>query len=200
MSTNAVYANVLLKDGQIIFFHTGRLRQSPFDYYKEFMYAGMDMLRELASKNYQNEFCKLKNTGNAAFKEAAEWYRKFPIHKMYKGFMPYDVMGDMVETIDHTVDTLLNQTFVNSTTTTAEGKSESYTNTSGWISVKDDIPKDNKDVFVVVNDIVRGEPCRHIAVGYYIPAAEHWVVSEVRCMTDEVTHWMPAVPLPEEEA
>lgn len=59
-----------------------------------------------------------------------------------------------------------------------------------WISVEDELPRDWNDV-ILIND---GE----IGIGYYDVSRKEWR-DYTKSYTCNITHWMPAPELPEEE-
>lgn len=59
-----------------------------------------------------------------------------------------------------------------------------------WISVKDELPGNWNDV-ILIND---GE----IGIGYYNVSRKEWR-DYTKSYTCNITHWMPAPELPEEE-
>lgn len=82
------YANVLLKDGKIMFWRSGSLCNSPYDFYKDFYYAGLKMTDELATGRYRVVSHRIPYIGS---KEDKDFYKQFPIHEESKGRKPYEV-------------------------------------------------------------------------------------------------------------
>ena len=85
------YANALLKDGKIMFWYTGRNScKIPEDFYKDFYYAGLNMLLELQTGKYKLITEKIECLDHKSFSDAAtQFYRQFKLHENYKGCKPY---------------------------------------------------------------------------------------------------------------
>ena len=62
----------------------------------------------------------------------------------------------------------------------------------GWISVKDSLPKDSRDVLIHTKDYA-------ITTGCYIRSSGEWWRTGNPCSRYTVTHWMPLPEPPEEE-
>lgn len=90
-----VWANALLSDGEILFWHTGRERIDFFDFNKDFYYAGIGVeyaaahKLELVKKKFEvdeDDIC----ANNRVFEvDARDFYRQFRISPDCKGEKPY---------------------------------------------------------------------------------------------------------------
>lgn len=87
---NEVWANAVLKDGKLIFWYTGDKANDIYDFNKDFVYAGLNMRKELENHDYTLVKKKMESTGNEAFfEEAPEFYRQFELCHGYNGARPY---------------------------------------------------------------------------------------------------------------
>ena len=69
---------------------------------------------------------------------------------------------------------------------------------SGWISVKDRLPRDQDTVIVAINDDSGDTPYKYAYFGWYMSEAKCWIVDdEIR--RGEVYAWMPLPEPPKEE-
>lgn len=84
MEERKIYANAVLKDGKLIFWWTGDKCKDVYDFYKDFMYAGLNMLDEIKNHNYE-----LKTQEVESFENDKEFYRLFELHEGFKGRKPY---------------------------------------------------------------------------------------------------------------
>lgn len=86
MENRKIYANALLKDGKIMFWWTGDKCDSKYDFYKDFMYAGLNMVDEFKNNDYALDSKQVDD-----FEKSAEaFYRQYPIHEDSKGARPYE--------------------------------------------------------------------------------------------------------------
>ena len=90
-----IYANAVLKRGKIMFWYTGDKCEKVEDFYKDFMYAGLHMVKELQTGEYElvtekvgisDEYGAIPKDVN---KKAGEFYKQYELHENYKGSMPY---------------------------------------------------------------------------------------------------------------
>ncbi|GAG11897.1 unnamed protein product [marine sediment metagenome] len=66
-----------------------------------------------------------------------------------------------------------------------------------WISVKDKLPEDCKNVLCYIKDI----ECKFYGEGYYYESIKHWYLRKTRTNGNyEVTHWMPLPEPPKEKS
>ena len=93
-----VYANALLSDGKILFWYTGGECKDWHDFYKDFYYAGLNMIEY--EKSHRLELDKIGfeikpsswGYNNFIFEVLAkEFYRQYPISEDSKGRKPYEV-------------------------------------------------------------------------------------------------------------
>ena len=69
---------------------------------------------------------------------------------------------------------------------------------SGWVSVKDRLPRDQDTVIVAINDDSGDTPYKYTHIGWYMSEAKCWIVEdEIR--RGEVYAWMPLPEPPEED-
>lgn len=70
---------------------------------------------------------------------------------------------------------------------------------SGWISVKDRLPRDQDTVIVAINDDSGDTPYKYAYFGWYMSEAKCWIVDdEIR--RGEVYAWIPLPEPPRENA
>lgn len=82
------YANALLKNGKIMFWWSGDKCNSPYDFYKDFYYSGMNMKKELETGEYSLVSQEISAIGS---QDEENFYRQFEIHEDSKGKKPYEV-------------------------------------------------------------------------------------------------------------
>lgn len=83
MEDRKIWANAVLKDGKLMFWWTGSECHDVYDFYKDFMYAGLKMLDEVASGK-----CELKKKIVSGFDDIS-FYEQFELHEDFKGRKPY---------------------------------------------------------------------------------------------------------------
>ena len=89
-----VYANALLSDGKILFWYTGERCTSPWDFNKDFYYAGINLLEYEKAHELrivrQNFLQRTPEDNYRIFNEAAPaFYRMFEISPDSVGERPY---------------------------------------------------------------------------------------------------------------
>lgn len=84
---NKKYANVLLKDGKIMFWWSGDKCNSEYDFYKDFFYSNLNMAEELKSGKYSIVTQEIPFIGS---EEEQNFYKQFEIHPQSKGKKPYE--------------------------------------------------------------------------------------------------------------
>lgn len=89
-----IWANALLSDGNLLFYYVGDCDCSVYSFYKDFYYAGIDMVRY--SKEHKLEVAKMQFTifdekyNNYVFDVlATDFFKLFPISPDSKGSKPY---------------------------------------------------------------------------------------------------------------
>lgn len=83
MGERKIWANVILKDGKILFWWTGDECNDIYDFNKDFYYAGLSMSRELATGRYLLRKQRVNEFDDDSF------YRNFELHEDFKGRKPY---------------------------------------------------------------------------------------------------------------
>lgn len=88
---NKAFTNALLKDGKIMFWWTGKSRCTmPEDFYKDFYYAGMNMVSELQTGRYELVTGEIEYLNNEEWVKASQqFYKQFALHEDFKGAKPY---------------------------------------------------------------------------------------------------------------
>ena len=90
-----VWANALLSDGEIMFWHTGRERIDFFDFNKDFYYAGIGVeyaaahKLELVKKKFEVDEDDIYANNRVFEVDARNFYRQFRISPDSKGEKPY---------------------------------------------------------------------------------------------------------------
>ena len=79
-----IYANVVLKNGKLIFWLTGNKCNDVNDFNKDFYYSGLNIVDELKNYNYE-----LKSEKINSFDEDKNFYKQFELCDGYKGKKPY---------------------------------------------------------------------------------------------------------------
>lgn len=83
MLERIVWANAVLKDGKLMFWRTGREMREVWDFNKDFLYSGMDMVKDIESGRYTLEKQIVSGFDDDSF------YRKFELHEDFNGKKPY---------------------------------------------------------------------------------------------------------------
>lgn len=78
-----IWANAVLKDGKLMFWRTGREMNEIYDFNKDFLRSGLNMIQEIESGRYV-----LKKQIVSGFDDDS-FYRKFELHEEFKGMKPY---------------------------------------------------------------------------------------------------------------
>lgn len=84
MEERKIWANVVLKDGKLLFWRTGNEKYSICDFSKDFYTCHMRMIEEIASGRYVFR----KQVANGFDDDS--FYRKFELHEDFKGRRPYE--------------------------------------------------------------------------------------------------------------
>lgn len=79
------WANAVLKDGKIIFWWSDDKCQGIEDFYKDFCYAGLNMLDEIKTGRYSLAQKEIARIGL----DDREFYKNFPLHEDFRGYKPY---------------------------------------------------------------------------------------------------------------
>ena len=97
-NAHVVWANALLSDGEILFWYIGDRCGTPHDFYKDFYYAGLNLIDyakfhhlEVQRMGFLDE-TEDKRYNNFSFEVlASKFFRQFPISKDSRGAKPYDL-------------------------------------------------------------------------------------------------------------
>ena len=84
MENRQIWANAVLKDGKLIFWWTGDECHSVYDFYKDFFYAKLNMLKEIETGKYTLEKQIVKS-----FEDDVDFYKQFELCENFKGKKPY---------------------------------------------------------------------------------------------------------------
>lgn len=60
-----------------------------------------------------------------------------------------------------------------------------------WISVEERLPEPDKNVLTLKNR-------KRVRIGYYSEDCEEWVINDMIAYDEDITHWMPLPPAPDE--
>lgn len=78
-----IWANVVLKDGKLMFWWTGGECSDIWEFNKDFYYAGLNMSKEIATGRYELTKQIVKDFYDTSF------YEQFKLHEDFKGRKPY---------------------------------------------------------------------------------------------------------------
>lgn len=84
MEERRIWANVVLKDGKLLFWRTGNEKYSICDFNKDFLRCHLHMLEEIASGRYAFRKRAVSGFDDDSF------YRNFELHEDFKGKRPYE--------------------------------------------------------------------------------------------------------------
>ena len=79
-----VFANVVLKNGKLLFWWTGDRCRDIYDFNKDFYYSGLNITEELKNHNYELKSEKINN-----IEDDKKFYKQFELYEEYKGQKPY---------------------------------------------------------------------------------------------------------------
>lgn len=101
MEYREIWANAVLKDGKLLFWRTGREMKEIWDFYKDFIYSGLNMRQEIESGRYALEKQIVSGFDDDSF------YWKFELHENFRGRKPYEDGRDGMNENAATVNELL---------------------------------------------------------------------------------------------
>lgn len=84
---NPIWANAVLKDGKLMFWWTGSECKDVWDFYKDFMYSGLNTKAEIETGRYN-----LVKKQIEKFEDGKDFYRQYELHelrKLFGGRNPY---------------------------------------------------------------------------------------------------------------
>ena len=87
-----IYANVVLKDGKLFFWKTGKFYPHLYSFFDDFRHAGLNYAQEMDWKdNLLREHGRYKvvNLEIDKMEDAKDFYRKYELHEDFKGEKPY---------------------------------------------------------------------------------------------------------------
>ena len=85
-----IYANLLLRDGKIMFWSTGEKKYEKVrDFHNSFYYTGIKVTECVKNWNYEVVSVRMRSAGMDGYHEAQEFYRRYELHEEFVGEKPY---------------------------------------------------------------------------------------------------------------